>query len=397
MGMVNMYMDLYKANKSNLTYKSKAEKYAKIISKTIISPGIKNEYGANSFFYDAAEGLLTSSILLVAEYCQNEYRHIVSVYKVIQDMMGSSEKKRVTEYSKLLKDLPDNHKAKWFAGAALNASDQGMASVMSTALSKLNAFLDTELEQIICFDSCIDTEKFCSEKTAIFIVLPEEDNTKHFMVSLIVQQMYREILTFADEQGGKLKKKVLFFLDEFGSIPKIESAEMMFSASRSRGIGIIAIIQSFAQLEKNYGREGCSVICDNAQLTIFGGLSPNSSDASKLSQSLGKETMQSGSVTVGNKLNSTNYSMIEHPLLSPVELKRLPKGEFIIMKSGSYAMKSKLKLYKDWGITFDCPFEIKRKPPRPVAYATKNILTTNMTQASNKPFLAEQLAQKNAK
>ncbi len=67
------------------------------------------------------------------------------------------------------------------------------------------------------------------------------------------------------------------------------------------------------------------------------------------------------------------------------------------MKSGSYAMKSKLKLYKDWGITFDCPFEIKRKPPRPVAYATKNILTTNITQASNKPFLAEQLAQKNAK
>jgi type IV secretion system protein VirD4 len=48
--------------------------------------------------------------------------------------------------------LPPDHKAKWFAGAALNSSDQAMASVMSTVLSRLNAFLDSEMEQILCFD-----------------------------------------------------------------------------------------------------------------------------------------------------------------------------------------------------------------------------------------------------
>ena len=47
---------------------------------------------------------------------------------------------------------PRRPKAKWFAGAALNTSDQSMASVMSTALSRLNAFLDTELEHLLCFD-----------------------------------------------------------------------------------------------------------------------------------------------------------------------------------------------------------------------------------------------------
>lgn len=55
-----------------------------------------------------------------------------------------------------------------------------MSSVMSTALSRLNAFLDSELEQILCFDTAIDAEKFCSTKSAIFIVLPEEDTSKHF-------------------------------------------------------------------------------------------------------------------------------------------------------------------------------------------------------------------------
>ena len=83
-----------------------------------------------------------------------------------------------------------------------------MQSVLSTALSRLNAFLDSELEQVLCFDTAIDTEKFCTKKSAIFLVMPEEDNTKYFIISLIVQQLYREILTVADEHGGKLPNRV---------------------------------------------------------------------------------------------------------------------------------------------------------------------------------------------
>ena len=69
--------------------------------------------------------------------------------------------------------LPDEHKAKWFAGAALNTSDQSMASVISTALSRLNAFLDSELEQILCFDSKMDAETFCKDirkNAEIFVI-----------------------------------------------------------------------------------------------------------------------------------------------------------------------------------------------------------------------------------
>ena len=73
--------------------------------------------------------------------------------------------------------MPDDHKAKWFAGAALNTAEQSMSSVMSTALSRLNAFFDSELEQLLCFDTEIDAEKFCNEKCAIFIVMPEENPT----------------------------------------------------------------------------------------------------------------------------------------------------------------------------------------------------------------------------
>ena len=78
---------------------------------------------------------------------------------------------------------------------------------MSTALARLNAFLDSEMEQLLCFDTAWDAETFCKEKSALFLVMPEEDPSKFFMVSLIIQQLYREILSVADENGGKLPNR----------------------------------------------------------------------------------------------------------------------------------------------------------------------------------------------
>lgn len=269
--------------------------------------------------------------------------------------------------------LPNDHKAKWFAGAALNTAEQSMASVMSTALSRLNSFLDSELEQLLCFDTEIDAEKFCREKSAIFIIMPEENPNTFFMISLIIQQLYREILAVADENGGQLKNRCVFFCDEFGTLPKIESAEMMFSASRSRRLQIVPIIQSFAQLEKNYGKEGGEIIVDNTQITLFGGFAPNSSSADTLSKALGSRTVMSGSVSRSKSDPSESLQMMERPLLTPDELKSLPKGDFVVMKTGVHPMRVHLKLFFKWGIEFDKgnPYTIAENGNRKVQYANK--------------------------
>ncbi len=374
--LVNRYMDAYLTDPQNLSYKARAEKYAKITAKTIINSGGFDTAmaGQNAFFYDAAEGLLTSVILLIAEYCEPKKRHIVSVFKLIQDLLAPSGVKGRTLFQLLLAHLPDEHKTKWFAGAALNTAEQAMQSVLSTALSRLNAFLDSELEQILCFDTAIDAEKFCTNKSAIFLVMPEEDNTKYFIISLIVQQLYREILSVADEHGGKLPNRIMMFLDEIGTIPKIESAEMMFSASRSRRVSIVAIIQSFAQLEKNYGKEGAAIIIDNCQDTVFGGFAPNSESAQILSKAMGCKTVMSGSVSRGKNDPSQSLQMIERPLMTPDELKSMPKGHFIVTKTGAYPMRTRLKLFLEWGITFGKPYEIAEKSARRVEYADRHEL-----------------------
>lgn len=386
--LVNKYMDLYKKSvaegKEDISYIAKSEKYAKIIAKTIILNGMDGaNFGQNAFFYDAAEGLLTSSILLVSEFGEEGTRHIVSVFKIIQDLLVPSKVKGLSQFKLLLNKLPPEHKARWFAGSALNSGEQSMLSVMSTAMSRLNTFLDTELEQILCFDTEIDAERFCKDKSAIFIVMPEEDNSKYFMVSLILQQLYRETLSVADEKGGKLDNRVMMYLDEFGTLPKIESAEMMFSASRSRKVSIVPIIQSFAQLNKNYGAEGAEIITDNTQLTIFGGFAPNSKSAEVLSKAMGSKTVMSGSVSRGKNDPSQSLQMIERALMTPDELKSMPKGQFIVMKTGHNPMKVKLKLFFKWGIQFEKPFSIGERRVQTVRYLNKAQLESQINDDYN--------------
>ena len=373
--LVNKYMDLALANPENVAYRAKAEKYAKIISKTIILSGMEaTAFGQNAFFYDAAEGLLTATILLIAEFAQPEHRHIVSVFKVIQELLSPTGIKGKNQFQLLMDDLPDDHKAKWFAGAALNSPEQSMSSVMSTALSRLNTFLDSELEQLLCFDTELDAEKFCKEKSALFIIMPEENPNTFFLISLIIQQLYREILSVADENGGKLENRCVFFCDEFGTLPKIDSAEMMFSASRSRRLQIVPIIQSFAQLEKNYGKEGAEIIIDNTQLTISGGFAPNSTSADVISKALGTRTVLSGSVSRSKENPSQSLQMIERPLMTADELRNLPKGMFIVMKTGFHPMKVHMRLFFKWGITFDenNPYVVSEHASRKVEYSCRD-------------------------
>ena len=390
--LVNKYMDLYKEHPDELAYKAKAEKYAKIISKTIILSGMDAaSFGQNAYFYDAAEGILTATILLVAEFCEPDTRHIVSVFKIIQELLApAAGKKGKNKFHELMELLPNHHKAKWFAGSALNTGEQSMASVMSTALSRLNAFLDSELEQLLCFDTEIDAEVFCSEKSAVFIIMPEENPNTFFMISLILQQMYREILAVADENGGKLKNRCVFFCDEYGTLPKIQDAEMMFSASRSRRLQIVPIIQSFSQLDKNYGKEGAEIIVDNTQLTIFGGFAPNSTSAEVLSKALGSRTVLSGSVSRGKNDPSQSLQMIERPLMTPDELKSMPKGQFVVMKTGAHPMKVRLKLFFNWGISFDedNPYTVEENANREVKYAEQKDLHDAVMRVYHPEMLA---------
>ena len=370
--LINRYMDIARKQPDNLAARAKAEKYAKILAKSIVSPEGNSDHGQNAFFYDAAEGLLSSTILLLAEFLPpdeehpEERRHIVSVFKLVQDLLEPARGARGRSRFQLLMDkLPSEHKARWLAGAALNSSEQAMASVMSTVLSRLNSFLDSELEQIMCFDSAIDAEKFAAEKSAIFLILPEEDQTKNFMAGLMIQNLSRELFAVADENGGKLINRVILFCDELGTMPPFDILPL-FSAGRSRRLTLVPIIQSLAQLEKNYGKEGASILMDNCQDVICGGFAPNS------------------------------LQMMERPLLTADELKSIPKGNFIVQKTGCHPMRTRLRLFLEWGITFEEEYRVEEQAARRVYYADQNALTRAIVR-KYPPKLPEQKTTRSVK
>ena len=383
--LINRYMDLARKDPTNLTAHAKAEKYVKVLAKTIINPsGDASHYGQNSYFYDAAEGLLSSVALLLSEYLPpteqdpSERRHIVSVFKLVQDLLESPGPRQKNYFQQLMDQLPEDHMARRLAGSALNTSDQAMASVMSTVLSRLNAFLDTELEQVICFDSAIDAETFAGEKCAIFLILPEEDTTKHFLAGLMIQNLSRELFAVADDNDGKLKNRVVLFCDELGTMPPFDILPL-FSAGRSRRLTLVPIIQSLAQLEKNYGKEGSEIIRDNCQDTIFGGFAPGSQTAEVLSKALGSRTVQVGSVSQSKHDPSRSLQMVERPLMTADELRSIPKGSFIVMKTGCHPMKTRLRLFLDWGITFEKKgYAVPAHANRKVFYAGRKDLEASI-------------------
>ena len=385
--LINHYMDACRRDPADLAARAKAEKYAKILSKTIINPEGEN-FGQNQYFYDAAEGVLTAVTLLLAEYLPpreidgalRERRHIVSVFKLVQELLAPSILPGKNEFQLLMERLPEEHKARWFSGSALTAADQAMTSVMSTVLSRLNTFLDSELEQVLCFDSAIDAESFAAKRSAIFLILPEEDTTKNFMAGLMIQTLSRELFSVADEHDGKLLNRVVFFCDELGTMPAFDILPL-FSAGRSRRLTLVPIIQSLAQLEKNYGKEGAEILTDNCQDTIFGGFAPNSQTAEVLSKALGSRTVMSGSISRGKNDPSQSRQMIQRPLMNPEELKSIPKGHFIVMKTGTHPMQTRLRLFLEWGITFGEPYQMPQQAARKVYYASKAELTSAIYRA----------------
>jgi type IV secretion system protein VirD4 len=112
----------------------------------------------------------------------------------------------------------------------------------------------------------IDISKFGKEKTAVYLIIPDEKSTYHFLVTTFVKQTYEILIKEAQkEPERKLPVRVNFMLDEFCNLPKIPDMTSMISASRSRNMRFILVAQSLHQLTARYGDDAATLKgnCDN--------------------------------------------------------------------------------------------------------------------------------------
>jgi type IV secretion system protein VirD4 len=358
MNNVNIFIDKAKAaadSDSRIIAQAQAEKYAKVLAQSIVNNTampVSSSSEGSQYFNETSEGLITAIVLIVSEYGYEGERHIISVFRLIIDLNGLAEESTETAQKNRLEQLfsllPPENRAKLFAGPSIKADVRTSMNIFSSALGKLVSFIDSELEQMICEHSVeFNTEEFIRKPTIIFLIVPDEDTTKHFFSSLFIRNIMNELIALAEKELDQvLTRKLLCIWDEFGQIPPIKDFSSLITAARSRGIRFLAALQSLDQLDEKYSPAQAKTIRKAFQMTLFSYQSPNAIDtAREFSEVLGTYTTTSGSVSRGDRNDSSSINLIECKLMKAEDIINMPFGDWIVLKSGCHPLKTHLKPY----------------------------------------------------
>ncbi|MBR2716140.1 MAG: type IV secretory system conjugative DNA transfer family protein [Oscillospiraceae bacterium] len=239
----------------------------------------------------------------------------------------------------------------------LSAPEQTMSSYMSVTLDKLTIFNDRGICGLTSATD-IRPDRFAFEKSALFLKIPDEKDTRHSLASLFILSTYKALIKIATGLPGQtLPRNVYYIMDEFGNMPKIDKFGQMITVGRSRKIWFSMVVQSFVQLTNVYGKEVADIVIGNCGVKMF--IGSNDTDTCKMfSEMCGNMTVRttSTSSSLGSKAGDINVSSQTQvrPLIYPSELQRLNNqestGNSIIVSFNSYPLKTK------YTPSYKCPF-----------------------------------------
>ncbi|SHN87939.1 VirD4-like conjugal transfer protein, CD1115 family [Desulfitobacterium chlororespirans] len=261
-----------------------------------------------------------------------KYRNLTNVNSFIGEMTKTiNNKLPLTEY---VSRLPDNHPAKGLIAISEIAPSRTRGSFYTAALSTLRLFANNPSIHAMTSGHELDTRAIGVKKTAVFIILPDEKTTYYPLASLLVSQLYEQLVKVADERGGRLKRRVNFFLEEFGNFVKIPAFDNKLTVGGGRGIRFHLFLQSFAQLEEKYGREVARTIRGNCETWIY--LQADDGETRKeISEKLGNYTVSSYSLSssqgkYSSPSNSESMSLMSRALLTSDEVGRITRPYSLI-------------------------------------------------------------------
>ena len=283
----------------------------------------------------------------------------------------TKEKFNLFNINKALSNSDNNYKAlkDYFEGRGslsqayqlsrqvLSAPDNTMSSYMSVTLDKLTIFNDRGLCGLTSATD-IDPKKFAFGKSALFLKIPDEKDTRHSLASLFILSTYKALIKIATNLPGQtLPRNVYFIMDEFGNMPKIDKFGQMITVGRSRKIWFNMVVQSFVQLTNVYGKEVADIVIGNCGVKMF--IGSNDTDTCKMfSEMCGNMTVKTTSTS--SNLNSKNGDINistntqVRPLIYPSELQRLNNqestGNSIIVSFNSFPLRTK------YTPSYKCPF-----------------------------------------
>lgn len=278
------------------------------------------------------------------ESCENEKGiNCFSVINFFREMCdrGKGEAQSMADFEKKAENALDvyfNARGNLDYAAGLyseikNAGDRTKGSVYINMLSALSIF---SLETIAKLTAENDIDfldvAYGDKPYAIFLGIPFEDKSNHFLATTFITQLIMVLVAAAKKSGGKLPRKVKFILDEFGNLPPIENFSGFLTAGLGIGVSFDLFLQSYNQVKEKYGDEYVTIMdnCANQRFIMAAG----TESAEEFSNMLGKKTIIDVQRTGGKLSTDKSYmeSTKERPLMDENELTMLKEGESVITR-----------------------------------------------------------------
>ena len=208
-------------------------------------------------------------------------------------------------------------------------------SVVSTLIAKIGKYSLPDVKRISVVDE-LHLRELADKKTALFLLLPDDDKSLNFVCSVLYMQLFQQLYDRAEEfDDDRLPLHVQVYMDEFANIALPDNFDTIIATCRSRNIGISVILQGFAQLKKDY-KEAWETI--TAQCSVFmymGGMEQSTHEY--LSKMLDKETIYLNSFGRSRGKNGSwtkNDQLSGRELLTPGEVRKLQKKHAIVIIQG---------------------------------------------------------------
>ena len=227
---------------------------------------------------------------------------------------------------------------------------------MSTLNTKLSMFSDSGIGFLTAKNS-VDFYNMDEKPTAFFIKIPDERATRYTLASVCISQAYKQFVAKAranektnSDKMAHLKRPVLYLMDEFANLPKVNELEKIITVARSRWIYLNMAIQSYSQLQNVYGKEVSDIVRGNCKATIYLG-TPDLLTRKEFSEELGSYTIETSSRSTPDKKGkesggpSTSTQLQTVPLVYPSDLDKIPLGDNITKMFQNYPVRSHITPY----------------------------------------------------
>ena len=299
----------------------------------------------NDPFWDTAASMLLLALIFYLRYEAPEEEQN---FTMVMELLRAGDVKEDDDdyvspldmlFNRLETKNPDHIALKYYR-AYHSGSAKTLKSIQVTLASRLEKFNLESMAQLTQTDE-LDLPSLGEKKVALFAIIPDNDTSFNFLVSILYTQLFQQLFYVADyKYGGSLPVHVHFVMDEFANVSLPDDFDKILSVMRSREVSVSIILQNLAQLKALFEKQWESIVGNCDEFLYLGG---NEQSTHKyVSELLGKETIDTNSYgrsfgTHGNY--SENDQIAGRELLTPDEVRLLDNNFALLFIRGERPIK----------------------------------------------------------